>query len=118
MNTLSWLIYLANVVGNLREVLAVLAFLGGFVGGIGLLFLWGLNFAEETGYRPIRPTIAWASLVSVVLALSIITPSASTIYLIAASEAGEQVTSSPEALEIMGDIKAVINKRLKDELSD
>lgn len=50
------------------------------------------------------------------LPLSLLTPSSKTIYMIAASEAGETIVTSPEAREIFDDLKEVIKLKLKQEL--
>lgn len=39
-----------------------------------------------------------------------------TIYMIAASEAGQRIVTSPDAIEMMTDLKDIIKKRLRDEL--
>lgn len=45
-------------------------------------------------------------------------PSSSTVYMIAASEAGEAVMQTPDAQEMMGDVKTLIKKRLREEIAE
>lgn len=59
---------------------------------------------------------AWVLLIPAVLVTFV--PSSKTIYLIAASEAGEAVVTNPDTIEMMGDLKAIIKKRLKEELGE
>lgn len=117
MNNLSWLIYAAEVVENLRNLAGVVLFVMGMAGGFGLGFRWVFNVAERTGYRPIWWTALWAAVMIAASTVAVFAPSSRTIYMIAASEAGEAVVTSPEAVEMMGDLKAIIKKRLKDELA-
>ncbi|MGE0290384.1 MAG: hypothetical protein AB7I42_25055 [Bradyrhizobium sp.] len=118
MNTLSWLIYAAEVTGNLRELMILGTALGVMAIGVaafvaGLLEACG-NWPEGCWKKPFRWT--WAVALAALVATAI--PSSRTIYMIAASEAGEQIATSPDAIEMMGDLKAVIKKKLKEELAD
>lgn len=120
MNNLSILIYLAEVVGNLRGVLIAVAVISG--GGAGIVALI-CALAEDTTYP--QPEIKglwkshlrWLWLTGFAAMLAAFTPSAPTIYMIAASEAGETIVQTPDAIEMMGDLKAIIKKRLKEELA-
>jgi len=116
MNSLSWLIYAAEVVSNLKGVLVVAAIGSALVIGICSLVA-GLNaeFGGEEGEWKKYIRYAW---IVVAFALSAaVLPSTKTVYLIAASEAGEAVVTNPDAIEMMTDLKAIIKQRLKDELS-
>lgn len=118
MNTLSWLIYAAEVVGNLQVMVSIVTPPLLIFGGVGLTSLWAYNVLEKTGYRPTWPTGAWVASMSVCAAIAIFTPSTKALYMIAASEAGETIVTSPDAIEMMGDLKAIIKKRLKEELGE
>jgi len=113
MNELSWFLYLAEILPRI----------GSFTGIMGLL-LFGVAFilppkgvklfsrdheALFTGLdRLVVPFCAWLLL----LLLAFLTPSKETIYLIAGSEAGEAVVTSPEGQEILNDIKQIIRGQL------
>lgn len=117
MNTLSWLLYLAEVSENLRVVLNGAMVLICIFGLMLLGALWIFTFVEEAPKTPaVAFTALWAMLAVIGAAGLILTPSSKTIYMIAASEAGETIVTSPEAVEMMGDLKAIIKKRLAAEL--
>lgn len=117
MNTLSWLIYAADASQNARSVLGSSAAALLIFGGIGLVMGWAFVLSEEKRKSlAIASTVVWATFLIICGIALIVIPSSKTIYMIAASEAGEQVVTSPEAVEMMGDLKAIIKKRLKEEL--
>ncbi|TIR87340.1 MAG: hypothetical protein E5X05_01195 [Mesorhizobium sp.] len=109
MNGLSWLIYAAGVAGNMQGLLIAFS----IVSGLGVLF-WTIVGAVEREDPWPGLKMAWVPLLSALIAAAL--PSTSTIYMIAASEAGEKIVTSPDAVEMMGDLKAIIKKRLKEEL--
>lgn len=117
MNTLSWLIYVAEVSERARDTAAVILFIIGFMGGFGVVFLWAVTLVEGVKKKTaIVASTIWVAVVIPTMVLSAALPSKATIYMIAASEAGEKIVTSPDAIEMMGDLKAIIKKRLKDEL--
>lgn len=120
MNTLSWLIYAAEVSDRASGVFVFLALMFG-LGGIpviGMLFAaWVDKYGPiKSGIGPFTALVAYLMLETAFLTGAVGLPSKATIYMIAASEAGEQIVTSPDAIEMMGDLKAIIKKRLKDEL--
>ncbi|MRX31896.1 hypothetical protein [Aminobacter sp. MDW-2] len=117
MNTLSWLLYAADVSRNLRSVVGGVMFLMCVPGLVGLAVLWAFTLFEEKPKTPaVVTTTLWMVVAFAGALVLVFTPSAKTIYMIAASEAGETVVTSPEAIEMMGDLKAIIKKRLAEEL--
>ena len=123
MNTLSWLIYAAEVSERASVLCGFLAFVWFLVAlvGVGITFICAYD--NNYGHGPILSKwVPWTAFVSALLfemALlfgAVALPSSKTIYMIAASEAGETVVTSPDAIEMMSDLKAIIKKRLKDEL--
>lgn len=118
MNTLSWLIYFAEVLGNLRGVLVGGAILSGILIGIRSLTA-GLqsDFGDGKPGEWIR-ALRYCWVVAAFAVVAALMPSTKTLYLIAASEAGETVVTSPDAIEMMGDLKAIIKKKLKEELGE
>lgn len=118
MNNLSWLIYAAEVVGNVQGLLVATAAIGGFTIPAAM-FICGLaadngDLPEGSWKKPLR--YLWIPILAAVLGTLI--PSSKALYMIAASEAGETVVNSPDAIEMLGDLKTIIKKRLKEELGE
>ena len=112
MNGLSWLLYLAEVVGKLGFLAAGISFIGTF-GAIGI-FLWWLHY-EESGKKrgePKPPVKGFIIIWLTALTLHVAIPTQQTIYLIAGSEAGEAVVTSEAGQEIINDIQQVIKHQL------
>lgn len=117
MNSLSWMIYLAEVAGRAADMFGAASFLFGLFGGVCCWFLAAFLVIEEGKKAlPIAIVCVWFVVETVFVAGSVLIPSSSTIYMIAASEAGETVVTSPEAKEMLGDLKEIIRRRLKEEL--
>lgn len=118
MNSLSWMIYAAEALGSLQFIA------GGFMiaSAIGLavsIALTGLFNTIDGNERTDATVRRLASKWWVPVALGVITilaPSSKTIYLIAASEAGETIVTSPEAKEVFDDLKTIIKSKLKEQL--
>jgi hypothetical protein len=137
MNTLSWLIYGADLAGNVQGASSVLC-IGG-VAGYGLYRLvsaiepdfsadpakrwdadlrehrrWPSLYAKPEGERPQpgkRPVwIAWV--VSISLVLSVVTPSRNTLYAIAASEMGERALQTATASKAVQALNAWLDKQI------
>lgn len=128
MNNISWLVYAAEVLPSLSDWLVNISLAAGLA--VAAFFLFSMVVGVEESYHSeetkaskaeVRSS-AWASLrkfIPWVVAgclLSVFIPSKTTIYMIAASEIGETVVTSPEAQEMLGDLKSIIKKRLKDEI--
>lgn len=118
MNSLSIMIYAASVSERIQVVLFISA---GIVGII--LALWAVFSAAEasascTGSENWKKPVKKLWIPIALAVFGSVVPSQTTIYLIAASEAGETVVSSPEARELMGDLKEIIRRKLKEQLSD
>lgn len=135
MNSLSWLIYAAEVLGRVSVSFFFIALIAA-VGTGALIFIAMLaradaqsdttaSYRSEDGRKSAALRVefwdkvlaSWpkrSAAVAVVFgALSIVAPSNSTIYMIAASEMGEKVATTPEAKEMLGDLREVIAKQIK-----
>jgi hypothetical protein len=92
MNSLSWMLYLAGVAGNLQGVLIGAAILCGLIGGFTTLAfcltMESYNADEHAVFRKFMQ-YAWPVCGACALIASII-PSERTFYLIAASEMGQR----------------------------
>lgn len=124
MNSLSWFLYLADVVQNFGTLLFSLGIILTPVAGmciiIGYLVPWNhknsLANAEESIRS--RASFAWiaprATAVAVVLlSVSMLIPAKRTMYMIAASEMGEMVVQSDEAKEIFNELKLTVIDQLR-----
>lgn len=127
MNSLSWMIYAAEVVGNLGALmlgltvgLCAAAVIAGCAAGAGFDGLGRADMDEEKCRRTIASGTLWARRFALACVVSVLLgafiPSSNTIYLIAASEAGETIVTSPEAKEVFDDLKTIIKSKLKEQL--
>ena len=110
MNTLSLLIYLSEVIYSL----------GTFV-VIGLTLSWGfyafyrvMHWLDHDDAAPVLPSNKWLWVSGLCLLLLVIIPSKETFYLIVASEAGEAVMKTPEAQDLLSDVKEILNIQLEN----
>lgn len=109
MNSLSFLLYLADVVSILDKISAFLSVFSGI-----LLFCAGAaytEFSNKADYPNADYLKTIAKILSVTFLVSlfvwVMAPSKQTIYLMIASELGEEVITSPE-MEVIKD--TVLNK--------
>jgi hypothetical protein len=108
MNSLSWLIYFADVVDNLRAFFAV----GIFIAAIGSLVCLMGSFIEEWDVRyAVRGSIC-AALIGLVISF---VPRTNTIYAIAASEMGERALATPTADKAVRALNAWLDKQIVSE---
>lgn len=135
MNTLSWLIYAAGVLDSVNFGLSFAFFcavgcipVAWFARGVTSANVMEYDYPTEhrpDGSRDYRSWQTWVTatrrkaLYVVPAAFYVVVavlPSSKTVWLVAASEAGETIVTSPDAIEMMGDLKAIIKQRLKNEL--
>ena len=117
MNNLSLLIYLADVVNSASNTSEIVSFMS----GLALLFLIPFSicyisdkYAEEEAKVLVKKLVKYVCILFVVSVLiTIIAPNKDTMYLIAASEAGEAVLTNPEVIEIMDVIKDYLLEQIK-----
>lgn len=106
MNELSWMLYIADVSGVARVALGI-----GGVASLLLMLVWAAIAASEKdvtgpGKLLILPFIAITS--------SVLLPSSSTVYAIAASEMGEDVLKSPTVTKAQKALDAWLDRQLDD----
>ncbi len=133
MNSLSWLIYAGDLLEKAATFIAVIGI--GSIVGAGVMMAWcfmsadfrkiDLRYPLGEDTKVISEDIAGkyrlakvAGIAGVCIALlagsiSVVIPSKSTVYMIAASEMGEKVVTTPEAKEMLGDLREVIAKQIK-----
>lgn len=122
MNSLSYLIYFAEVVGNARIFLKIstFAFLVVFV------VYWVIasvhnhdnrelryNKGEEKDPKKFLPLGICGAVFALLL---VFVPTQKTVYLIAGSELGETVITSPEMKEIYTDLRAILKGYAKEAM--
>lgn len=117
MNTVSWLLYAAEVSAHLQALLITMGALSAIACAVAMV-IGGVgadcgDWPAGSWKRPLK----WAWVPPLCFLAAVPIPGRMTIYMIAASEAGETIVTSPDAVEIMGYLKAVITKELKDELA-
>jgi hypothetical protein len=114
MNKLSWFLYLAEVIPNLAVVGVTCVTIGGLL--LLLLPKKGCGEFMSGGHAPFDGITRVMPYVLLTIGLALITlvPSKDTIYLIAGSEAGEYVVTTPEGQEIVDDIKVIIQQQIKN----
>lgn len=116
MNSLSLLIYLAELADSISKVMVL---------GVGFLsvcvvtiFVFGPLVLDEKMAPPMvrkaaaRTLAVWWLIPAMSVIVALI-PSQTTIYMIAASEAGEAVVTSPEGQELLQDVQKAIRLQLK-----
>lgn len=122
MNELSTLVYIANVAGNIQPFLVTLTIVCACVTVIGLI-VWAVYVAECNKEDDGRIWPKWwifACLAVLFGFAATIIPSQQTIYLIAASQAGEQILQLEEVQDLGGeaaDLARVSIEALRNQLS-
>lgn len=116
MNSLSWIIYFADVVGRvafLSGVTAVLLTIG-FCVLLGCIMEWKSNGEGTTGCGSLTGLLVF--LIFLFTSIGIFTPSKQALYLIAGSQASEAVITSDAGQQMLSDIQSIIKQQLKVKL--
>lgn len=115
MNSLSWLIYFADIVPNFAGFCIFLAIAFGILTALYVMVKAFANSGDDDAEAFVKiPLVYFSPAIFFVAAfVSILLPSREAIYLIAGSEAGEMVVTSEAGKEILGDIQAVIKGQLE-----
>lgn len=112
MNNLSWLLYLADISASISAFL-VIATIASFILFLMMGVLPAMIAAAENKPRPRLPRTAIAGLLAMGLSACLF-PSSKTVYMIAASEAGERIAATAEAREMLD----LVRQKLKTVLTD
>lgn len=114
MNDLSLFFYLAEVIPRLGGVsFALLLLTSGLIVSVLTAYMESqtdANRGEEKSPYKIFSCLGFLWLLF--LTAFVLTPSKETIYFIAASEAGEMVVNTPQAQELMSDLKEILDIQL------
>jgi hypothetical protein len=112
MNSLSWLIYLGDTVASLGMALGVCGSIVAGSAAFGFIPLTVEGDEAEWGvWAPRLRSLIIAGLCA--LFVGILIPSKQAFYMIAASEMAEKVVTTPEAKQMLGDLREVIAKQIK-----
>jgi hypothetical protein len=116
MNSLSWFLYLADTLPNIGGFAIFIAILFGFVSTLYVVAKGLANSGDNDAKAFVSvPVVGYSPLIFVLAVfVAILIPSKDTIYLIAGSEAGQFVVETPEAQEILNDVKDIIRLQLED----
>ncbi len=130
MNTLSWFLYFAEVSETIGKTFGLMSFLLFIVFGFLTFFAVAYNILEggpryktegygsdkktiDKGPYRTRSFIALWTLWFIILMVAILAPSKDTLYMIAGSEIGEAVATTPEAKEILDETRKAILSQIK-----
>lgn len=115
MNTISWTIYLINIVSNL-SLLVLLSLIGVALTG----FIAVVNYGIE--HNELHPNWRGFAIIGVFLGLLLVfLPSKSTMYMIVASQVGEQIIQLEEIQALGGeaaDLARVSIEALRAQISE
>jgi hypothetical protein len=115
MNSLFWFLYFAGVANNISGLFAIFGFIA-LISAVAM-FTWVLIRSSEEGQEissTERKTMRNLVVISFILLLVHVTiPPTQTIYMIAASQAGEAVLTTPESQAIFSDLQEIIQLQLQ-----
>ena len=113
MNSLSWFLYAADVLGNLQPVLGIVGGLGFSCAALACVMAWSLE-DWEPGPVLARRFLLLGTLPCLVIACLI--PSKNTMYAMAASEVGERVVMSEQVKGITADATKALQQWIKKQI--
>lgn len=111
MNSLSWLLYVADVCDKIPPTFAV-TFILLLFSNIPLLILRGPNHLSSKFFKSSVCVVAFLTF------LAIFTPSQKTVLLIAASEVGERVINSPTGDKLANTSLDLLQKMILTKIED
>jgi hypothetical protein len=122
LNTLSWIIYFAEILGGLSFLFSfifIMLCIGIAVGTIiWLMKTFGYDSEDEDNLirsaRAARITKKMILAAVIVVSVDILIPNSRTVYLIAASEIGEQVLNTETAVKL----KKIIDHKLDEIIAE
>lgn len=113
MNSLSWLIYLAGVLGNLQTMLIMLA---AFIVVSVVISIIAMNIDHENEDDEwLFPSQRWFIIAIMSALAASILPSKDTMYAIAASEVGGKIAQTEMAQETANDAMLALRAWLKKQ---
>jgi hypothetical protein len=110
MNSLSLILYLADVFGSLK----VLLWVATPIITVALMLLLAASIDPPRSMREVKFRLRWFLLPAACAFIACIIPSQNTVYLIAGSEAGEMAVKSETGQEILNEVKLAIQQQIKE----
>lgn len=110
MNTLSWLLYLAGIAGNLSTFFGLSSFFMIIIGGF-----FCLAVAGHTEKTPPKKLLAIPIIGFIFAIIACFIPNEKTIMYIAASEYGEKVVNSKEVRDLANPASELLKTWIKKE---
>lgn len=108
------MIFGAGFVDNINTAVAIFLW-GGLIAGVVCFVVGNASKGElSAAYKSASRQLLTYAMIA--LLPGILVPSAQTIYLIAASQAGEVIIKNPEMQEVFNDLKMVIKSKLAEQL--
>jgi len=121
MNSLSWLLYAADVFGSVNNSAGILVLVSAFVALVSaFVFLPMLDCGATDEQLGANRKILKTSIIVFLsmLCVKAIFPSENTIYAIAASEMGEKALATPTATKAMKALDHWLDKQIDDKPQD
>ena len=117
MNSLSWMLYLADVVGSAGKLFGIIGFLGAAGFAFATLASLGMmSDGEHEDAARCKTVAGWLAVIGFPsLLLSILAPSSDTIYAIAASEMGETALNSETGGKAVQALNAWLDRQIAGE---
>lgn len=116
MNSLSWLIYLANVAGKVNFVLWLAVFFLFAAAAFAIANRWNDDYVGIQTGEVARVALGSAGRYAIALALiAAVIPSSNTIYAIAASEMGERALNTETGGKAVQALNAWLDKQISDK---
>lgn len=114
MNTLSWLLYFAEISNNIAHFFGGVMLASAIVACIlsALMTFIPETETSETWKIESPKVRGWAFTVFFISMIGLVFPTQNTIYLIIASESTEMVAADEGTREMLGDIREIITLRL------
>lgn len=110
MNTLSWMIYAADVVGNVKGAAQFLMIFSG-IAAVSLGFFKFMNVVAPITEEKFPGVKIPVTVFAISMAVFVAAPSKDTVYAIAASEVGEVIVKSETAGKAMKALNAWIEQK-------
>jgi len=111
MNSLSWLLYLADVAGNFQNAM-IGTCVASFMSLMGITMVMDSYNEEEKRNKLLKKAVCVFFIAG---AMGTFMPSSKTVYAIAASEYGEDVLKMPEASKARQALNAWLDKQIGEQ---
>lgn len=115
MNSLSWFIYLTQLVDNLSDIAQTTLIAGIIFGGFSLIFAPMILDLVDSEIPLRKAVIGFVTVMVVALIAYIITPNRQTMIMIAGSEMGERIAKSGDVQSVVNPGMELIRKWIKQE---